>query len=139
MLSRIRVRQKARTTSYLWFGYAAAYALFALAGSLAPAIVAGALTGAIQSALMILLYSAAQEEVPDAVLGRVVGLISLVHRGAHATGLIFIGPIFAVLAARSVFFGAAVTLPLVGFAALATIRLRRFPIAAAGAPARAPD
>jgi MFS transporter, DHA3 family, macrolide efflux protein len=129
-LSRVQIRNKARASFYLWLPYAAAYALFALAGSLSLAVVAGALTGGIQAAVLILLYSAAQEEIPDAVLGRVVGLISLVHRGAHATGLILIAPLFAVFATRTVFWGAAVTLPLVGLFSLA---------ATSGARARAPD
>jgi hypothetical protein len=91
------------------------------------------MSGATQAALMILLFSAAQEEVPDALLGRVVGLISLVHRGAHATGLLFIGPLFALFATSTVFFGAAVALPLVGVVALSALTFR----AAGAAPARA--
>ena len=109
--------------------------LFAVAGSLAPAVIAGAFSGALQAAVLILLYSAAQEEIPDAMLGRVVGLISLVHRGAHATGLLLIGPLFALFAVRTVFFGAAAALPLVGILALGVLTLRP----AAAAPARAPD
>jgi hypothetical protein len=57
--------------------------------------------------------------VPDALLGRVLGLISLVHRGAHATGLLLVAPLFAVLAPQSVFAGAAVALALVGMAGAA--------------------
>lgn len=136
-LSRFRVRQKARVSLFLWMLYAACYLLFAVAHSLPPAIVAGAISGAIQAAVLILLYSAAQEDVPDAVLGRVMGLISLVHRGAHATGLIFVGPLFAILATRSVFVGAAVALPLVGLAGLAA--LSRASARATSAPARAKD
>ena len=125
VLSRLQVPQKARTSLYLWLPYAAAYGLFALAGSLPVAVLAGAVTGAIQAALLILLYSAAQEEIPDAALGRVVGLISLVHRGSHATGLILIAPLFAVFATRTVFWGAAVTLPLVGLLSLAAVGAAR--------------
>ena len=128
VLSRIRVRHKARASYFLWLPYAAGYTLFALADSLAVAVAAGAITGATQAAILILLYSAAQEEIPDAVLGRVVGLISLVHRGAHATGLILVAPLFAVVATRTVFWGAAVSLPLLGLLSLA---------AAAAAPRRA--
>jgi len=129
LLSRVRVRRKARASYYLWLPYAVGYTLFALADSLAVAVAAGAITGATQAAILILLYSAAQEEIPDAVLGRVVGLISLVHRGAHATGLILVAPLFAVVATRTVFWGAAVSLPLLGLLCLA---------AAAAIPRRAP-
>lgn len=124
VLSRIRVRQKARTSFLLWIPYAAAYGLFAIAHSLAVAVVAGAISGAIQAAVMLLVYAAAQEEVPDALLGRVVGVISLVHRGAHATGLLFIGPLFAAFAPRTAFWAAALSLPLVGLAAIAAARAR---------------
>src|SRR5439155_1649085 len=67
-------------------------------------------TGAGETISYVLLNSAAQEEVPDAVLGRVLGVISFVHRGAHATGLLLVAPLFAVAAAR----------PLFGVAACAT-------------------
>jgi hypothetical protein len=136
VLSRIHVQHKVRLGLILWTGYAAGYGLFALAHTLPPALAAGAIMGSIQASVLVLLYSAAQEEVPDSVLGRVVGLISLVHRGAHATGLILIGPLFAVLATRSVFVAAAIALPLVGLAGLASLRAVRAPADAAPARAR---
>jgi MFS family permease len=46
---------------------------------------------------------------------------------------------WAAAAVSTVFFGAAATLPLVGIVALAAVRGRRSPSAAAAAPARAPD
>ena len=58
----------------------------------------------------------------------------LVHRGAHATGLLLIGPLFAFFAVRTVFFGAAAALPLVGTLALAALTPR--PAAAARARAQ---
>jgi MFS transporter, DHA3 family, macrolide efflux protein len=127
VLSRVRVKQKARATMLLWIPYALAYGLFAVAGSLPVALAAGLISGAIQAAILILLYSAAQEEIPDSLLGRVVGLISLVHRGGHATGLLLMGPLFAVAATQTVFWAAAISLPLVGLlslAATAAIRAR---------------
>jgi MFS family permease len=136
VLSRIHVGHKVRLGLFLWTGYAAGFALFALAGSLLPALAASAIMGSIQASVIVLLYSAAQEEVPDAVLGRVISLISLVHRGAHATGLLLIGPLFAVLATRSVFVAAAVALPLVGLAGVASLRPAPAPEDAAPARAR---
>jgi MFS family permease len=135
VLSRVRVEHKVRVGLLLWSGYAAGYALFALAHSLPPALLGGAIMGSIQASVLVLLYSAAQEEVPDALLGRVVGLISLVHRGAHATGLLLIGPLFALLATRSVFVAAAIALPFVGLAGL--VALRAAPARADAAPTRA--
>jgi hypothetical protein len=139
LLARVRVRRKARLSFFLWLPYAGAYALFGVSGSLATAVLAGTVSGTLQATILILLYSAAQEEIPDAFLGRVVGLISLVHRGAHATGLILIGPLFAVLAVPTVFFGAAAALPLVGLATLASLRLWQLRVPAGAAPARARD
>jgi MFS transporter, DHA3 family, macrolide efflux protein len=125
VLSRVRVKQKARASMWVWIPYALAYGLFAVSGSLPVALVAGLISGAIQAGLMILLYSAAQEEIPDSLLGRVVGLISLVHRGAHATGLLLMGPLFAVAATRTVFWAAAISLPLVGLVSLAATSAAR--------------
>jgi hypothetical protein len=133
LLARVTIRRKSRLTLTLWILYAPCYVLFAVAHSLVTAIVAGAISGAIQSAVLILLFSAAQEQIPDALLGRVVGLISLVHRGAHATGLIFVGPLFAFFATRSVFLAAAVALPLVGLFGLTA--LTRLPVRADAARA----
>src|SRR5438034_9172316 len=83
--------------------YLPAYGLIALTGSLPLLVVAAVGTGAGETISYVLLNSAAQEEVPDAVLGRVLGVISFVHRGAHATGLLLVAPLFAVAAARPPF------------------------------------
>ena len=60
-------------------------------------------SGAGESLSDVLLNSAAQERIDDAVLGRVIGLISFVHRGSHGTGLLLVAPIFAIAAARPIF------------------------------------
>ena len=62
---------------------------------------------------------AAQEQVPDRFLGRVMGLIALVHRGAHATGLLFVAPLFAVVDTGPVFAAAAVAIPVTALTGLA--------------------
>lgn len=118
VLSRIPIRRKARASLIVWAMYLPGYGLVALATSL-PLAIAGAFFAALgQSTSVVLLNSAAQEEVPDHLLGRVLGLISFTHRGAHATGLILISPLFAFVAARAVFGAAAVVVPLVGLVAL---------------------
>jgi len=116
LLARRPVHRKALASLAAWTLYLPAYGLIALGGSL-WATVAGAFIAACgQSSAYVLLVSAAQEDVPDASLGRVLGLISLVHRGAHATGLLLVAPLFAVLAPQAVFAGAAVALAFVGIA-----------------------
>jgi hypothetical protein len=103
-----------------WALYLPAYGLVALGGSLWFAV-AGAFAAACgQSSARVLLVSAAQEDVPDASLGRVLGLISLVHRGAHASGLLLVAPLFAVLAPENVFAGAGVALAVVAVAGTAS-------------------
>jgi hypothetical protein len=78
--------------------------------------IAGAfLSGLGQVSAAILLRSAAQEQVADNVLGRVMGVISLVYRGAHATGLMLISPLFVIVAPRAMFAASAVVIPLFGF------------------------
>jgi MFS family permease len=119
LLARIPVRRKARASLLAWAMYLPGYGLIAFAHSL-PLAVAGAFFAATgQSTSVVLLNSAAQEEVPDHILGRVLGVISLTHRGAHATGLMFVSPLFLVAAAPVVFGGAAIAVPLVGLTCLA--------------------
>jgi MFS transporter, DHA3 family, macrolide efflux protein len=117
-LARVPIQRKARAGLIAWVMYLPGYGLLALAGSL-PLAIAGAFFAATgQSTSVVLLNSAAQEEVPDNLLGRVLGVISLTHRGAHATGLILVSPLFAFVAARAVFGAAAIAVPLVGLGAL---------------------
>ncbi|MDX6475710.1 MAG: transporter, family, macrolide efflux protein [Gaiellaceae bacterium] len=125
VLSRVPIRRKARASLIAWVMYLPGYGLVALAGSL-PLAVAGAFFAATgQSTSVVLLNSAAQEDVPDNLLGRVLGVISLTHRGAHATGLILISPLFAFVAARAVFGAAAIAVPLIGLTALFVVGLRQ--------------
>jgi MFS family permease len=119
VLARRPVRQKAFTSLIAWTLYLPAYGLIAFGGSLWFAVAGAFLAACGQSSAHVLLVSAAQENVPDASLGRVLGLISLVHRGAHASGLILVAPLCAVLAPQDVFAGAAVALALVGVAGAA--------------------
>jgi hypothetical protein len=120
VLARLPVRRKARASMLAWLMYLPGYGLLALTTSL-PLAVAGAFFAATgQSTSVVLLNSAAQEEIPDRLLGRVLGLISLTHRGAHATGLILISPLFVFVAPRAAFGASAIAVPLVGLVALAT-------------------
>jgi hypothetical protein len=125
VLARRPVENKARASLLAWALYLPAYGTFALAGSLGPALAAGALAGLAQTTAILLLSSAAQAEIPDRFLGRVMGLIALVHRSAHASGLLLVAPLFAFLAPGTVFAAAALALPLVSLAALAAARPRR--------------
>ena len=48
-----------------------------------------------------------------------VGVLSLTHRGAHATGLMFVSPLFLLASAPAIFGGAAIAVPIVGLIGLA--------------------
>jgi MFS family permease len=138
-LARRPVRRKAFGSLVAWSFYLPAYLLLGFADSLAIAM-CGAFVAALgESSAVVLLNSAAQEDVPDRVLGRVMGAISLVHRGAHASGLLLIAPLFAVLEPELVFVGAALTVPLAaGGCAAWALTSRRGVAAPAPATGRSP-
>ena len=69
VLARRPVRRKAVASMAAWTLYLPAYGLFALAGSLWLAMLGAALAGISQSSALVLVNAAAQEEVPDRVLG----------------------------------------------------------------------
>src|ERR687887_2621730 len=119
VLARRPIEHKARASLLAWCAYLPAYALLAFAHSLGPAFAGALAAGAGQGSAYVLTLSAAQTEIPDDYLGRVTGLVALVHHGAHATGLLLVSPLFAVVAARTVFAGAALAIPLVGLLAAA--------------------
>jgi len=119
VLARVPVRAKARASMLAWALYLPAYGLIALTTSLPLLVVAAVGTGAGETIAYVLLNSAAQEEVPDAVLGRVLGVISFVHRGAHATGLLLVAPLFAVAAAQPLFGAAGCVTAAIGVAGAA--------------------
>jgi hypothetical protein len=127
VLARRPVRRKALASMAAWLLYLPGYALFAVAGSFGVAFAGALAVGMGQSAALVLVNSAAQESVPDGLLGRVTGLISLVHRGAHATGLVLVAPLFVVADASAVFAAAALTIPVVALvgASVAVVSGRR--------------
>ena len=114
ILARFPVEDKARASLLAWILYLPAYGMFALGHTFSLAVAGAFVAGIAEGAARILLTSAAQEQIPNDVLGRVMGVISLVHRGAHATGLLLISPLFAVFAPRGIFAGAALAIPAVG-------------------------
>jgi MFS family permease len=129
-LARIPIRRKARVSMLAWLMYLPGYGLFAFAHTLWLALIGAFFAATGQSSSVVLINSAAQEDVPDSVLGRVLGVISFTHRGAHATGLMFVSPLFAFVAARTVFGASAIAVPLVGLTAVVAARaavMRRSP------------
>jgi MFS transporter len=114
LLTRVHVRRKEDASFAAWLAYLPGYGLFALTRSLPVALAGAACDGGGQSSALVLVSSSAQEQVPDRTLGRVMGLVSLVHRGAHAAGLLLVAP--------AVFTGAAIAIPAAAAAGLAVSR-----------------
>ena len=131
-LTRISVARKAEGSILAWGAYLPGYLLFAVAGSVGVAITGAVFVGLGQGTAWVLANSAAQEQIPDHLLGRVMGLVSLVHRGAHATGILFVAPLFAVVDARLVFAAAALAIPVAALVGLA-LATRRAAVARAAA------
>jgi MFS family permease len=131
-LTRVAVARKTEGSILAWVAYLPGYLVFAVADSVAVAIAGGALVGLGQGTAWVLANSAAQERVPDHVLGRVMGLIALVHRGAHATGVLFVAPLFAVVEPQVVFAVAAITIPMSALSGL-VIATRRGAVVRAAA------
>ena len=111
------IRRKALGSMLAWLIYLPAYGLFAVAGTLGVALLGAFGVGVAQGSAWVLVN---------------MGLISLVHRGAHATGLLFIAPLFALSEPRAVFSAAGVVIAATGLIGLAAARGRA---AAARAPA----
>ena len=124
VLARVAIRRKALGSILAWSAYLPGYLLFAFADTAGVALAAGAAVGLGQGAAWILVNAAAQEQVPDRFLGRVMGLIAVVQRGAHATGLLLVAPLFAIVEPRLVFAAAAVTIPSAALAGLALVTRR---------------
>jgi MFS transporter, DHA3 family, macrolide efflux protein len=124
LLAKRVIRRKALGSMLAWSIYLPAYGLFAIAGTLGVALFGAFGAGVAQGSAWVLVNSAAQEEVPDRFLGRVMGLISLVHRGAHATGLLFVAPLFAFVEPGAVFGAAGLVIAATGLTGLAVARGR---------------
>lgn len=126
LLVRWPIRRRARASILAWMMYLPSYAVFAFSGSLLMAIAAAGLAGVGHGATSILLASAAQEQIADDTLGRAMGLIGLVDRGAHAAGLLLVSPLFAIVPAPAMFAAAAGVIPLLAIAGATTAhRLER--------------
>jgi hypothetical protein len=123
LLARWPVRNKTSASLLAWTLGLPAFVTLALAHSLAAAVGGGFAAGVAQTSAVILLNSAAQETIGDSVLGRVMGLISLVHRGAHATALLLVSPLYAMFPPERVFVAAGLGLAALGLGGATLARL----------------
>jgi hypothetical protein len=140
IFARYPIQRKARASVLIWILYLPAFGLFAVGHSLSVALAGSFLSGFSGTGESILLTSAAQERIADHMLGRVMGLIALVHRGGHAMGLMLISPLFAVFSPTLMFAAASIAIPLVALAGFLSVVLieSRYPAIAAAAGEVAP-
>lgn len=124
-LSRFQIANKARASLISWTLYFPSYLLLALAPTLSPACAGAAVAGFSESAANILINSAAQEHISSDVLGRVMGLVAMIRRGAHATGLILVAPLFAIATPPTVFVAGAIAIPASGLFGILGARTTR--------------
>ena len=133
IFTRVFVERKAVASILVWMLYLPAFGLFAFGHSLALAVAGSFIAGFGATGAWVLLTSAAQEQIPNEVLGRVMGLIALVSRGAHATGLILVSPLFAIFSPARIFAAGSVAIPAVaalGLLGAAWIEKRCSPVIA---------
>jgi MFS family permease len=124
VLTRFAVRRKARASLISWIVALPGLVIFAIAPELGFAVAGAALIGIGSASARVLLSSAAQTDAPPETLGRVLGLISLVDRGSHATGLLIVAPLFEFFSRRMVFAAAALSLGVIAVASVAFLRAR---------------
>jgi hypothetical protein len=124
LLARVEVRNKARASVLYWALALPGFVLLALASRLPVAVAGAALIGAGAAAARVLLTAAAQAQTPADTLGRVMGLLSLIDRGSHATGLLLVAPFFEFLPKRPLFVAAGLAIGLISAVGLALGRAR---------------
>lgn len=109
--TRWQIERKVLWSILLWGLASPAFLLFATADALWIVAIGGLIAvGPVPGAL--LLRSSAQEQVPDRVLGRMLSFVDLAGRGSKGVGLILIAPLLTVVEPRSLFFAAALVVPL---------------------------
>jgi Transmembrane secretion effector len=102
-LVRWPVRWKVRRSCGAWALLLPGFALLAAAPSLPVALAGTFIVGVAVGATLVLVITATQESVPDALLGRAMGIVTLAMYGAKPVGLLVVGPLYAVVDARTMF------------------------------------
>jgi hypothetical protein len=121
VLARRPVRRKVFASTLSWLLLFPGYLLLGAAHSIGLALLGTTIVGMTPAVALVLLAAAAQESVPERMLGRVLGVVYLANVGAKPLGLLALGPLYAVFSAETVFAVggfAALTLSLVAAASV---------------------
>jgi predicted MFS family arabinose efflux permease len=114
VLVRWPVRWKVRRSCAAWALMLPGFALLAAAPSLPLALAGTFVVGIAAGATLVLVITATQESVPDAVLGRAMGIVTLATYGAKPLGLLLVAPLYAVVGARTMFVAGGVVVAVAG-------------------------
>jgi MFS family permease len=113
-LIRWPVRWKVRRSCAAWALLLPGFALLAGAPSLPLALAGTFVVGIAAGATLVLVITATQESVPDAALGRAMGIVTLATYGAKPIGLLLIAPLYAVVGTRTMFLAGGVVVAVAG-------------------------
>jgi MFS family permease len=113
-LVRWPVRWKVRRSCAAWALLLPGFAVLAAAPSLPLALAGTFVVGISAGATLVLVTTATQESVPDAALGRAMGIVNLATYGAKPLGLLLIAPLYAVVGARTMFLTGGVVVAVAG-------------------------
>jgi hypothetical protein len=131
LLARRPVGYPVRKSCAAWTLLLPGYALLAT-GSLPLALAGTFVVGVAAGAALVLVTTAAQQSVPDDVLGRVMGIIFLATAGAKPVGLLLIGPLYTVVGVPAMFVAGGIVCASAAIASvLAVVSATRAAVAAA--------
>lgn len=121
LLSHRTVRRKVLASSLVWTLVLPGYLLLGTARSLPLALLGTAIVGATSAAAAVLVTAAAQESIPDDLLGRALGVVFVANVGSKPLGLLVLAPLYLVLDPTVVFAAGGVVLFLLALAAAAAV------------------
>jgi MFS family permease len=120
-LVRRPVRLKVRLSCAAWILLLPGFVLLGTTASLPLALAGSFAVGLASGAGLVLVTTAAQESVPDALLGRVMGIVFLANTGAKPLGLLLIAPLYAVVGIRTMFIVGGVAAAVAGTCAMGAV------------------
>ena len=72
-------------------------------------------------AALVLVTTAAQQSVPDELLGRVMGIVFLANVGAKPVGLLLVAPLYTLVGVRTMFVAGGIVAALAGTSAMTAV------------------
>jgi MFS transporter, DHA3 family, tetracycline resistance protein len=121
LLVRRPMRMPVRLSCAAWVLLLPGYVLLGTAGSLPLALAGSFVIGVANGAALVLVTTAAQQSVPDELLGRVMGIVFLANVGAKPVGLLLVAPLYTLVGVRTMFVAGGIVAALAGTAAMSAV------------------